>query len=230
MTAMTANAAINRLPRASFHELARKVKNSVSKPFALQVGAMDGVFFDLLHPLLIEGGWEGLLIEPLPDMFALLQKTYASQPQLKLINCAISDHSGALPLYRIDPEAVTKGFLPKEALGMTTSFSDRGFMGREDYAERFKAHMRKTEVPCRSLLETIGDIPHIDVAVIDTEGSDWMIAQQLDIARFKTRLICIEYSNLRTDELKECCAHLSERGFALALCEEDTENFLFYRE
>jgi len=230
MIATTANAALNRLPRASFHELARKVKASVSKPFALQVGAMDGVFFDLLHPLLIEGGWEGLLIEPLPDMFALLQKTYASQPQLKLVNCAILDRSGVTSLFRVDPDAVAKGLLPKEALGMTTLFSDRGFMGRKDYAERFKPHMRTTEVPCCSLLETIGDIPRIDVAVIDTEGSDWMIARQLDFSRYETRLLCIEYSNLRAEEIKECCARLSEGGFGLALCEEDTENFLFYRE
>jgi FkbM family methyltransferase len=223
--------ALAQLPRASFHELAEKVKLLTPSPFVLQLGAMDGVFFDLLNPHLTKGGWRGILVEPLPDMFAKLQETYAAQKDLKLVNCAISDREGALTLRRIDPEAVASGLLPKGFLGMTTSFTDRGFPARSDYAERLAPHTTTIEVPCLPLEKLLAahGVDKIDVAVIDTEGGDWQIAKQLDFPHYKPRLFCMEYSHLPPEEIAEACLHLSQRGYALALCHEDPENILFYR-
>ncbi len=224
--------ALERLPRASFHGLVGIVKSTTISPFVLQIGAMDGVFFDLLNPHLSQGGWQGILIEPLPDMFAALQKTYATHPDLRLVNCAISDHEGTLTLRRINPEAVIKGLLPKEALGMTTGFTDRGFPARDDYQESFAAHMQEMEVPC-CLIQKILDqhaVEKVDLVVIDAEGADWLIAKQVDFARYKTRLLCIEYSSLKPDEIQQCYDLMRAQGYDMALCQEDLENLLFYKE
>ena len=223
--------ALDRLPRASFHELTEKVKSLTSVPFVLQIGAMDGVFFDLLNPHLAQGGWRGILVEPLPDMFAALEKTYAAQPELKLINCAISNYEGSLTLRRINPEAVANGLLPKEALGITTGCIDRGFLARSDYTERFAPHMIEVQVPCRPLQNLLDEqgVEGIDVIVIDAEGADWMIAQQIDFARYAPRLFCIEYTSLTPAEIKECCLHMTACGYGLAICQEDTENMIFYK-
>ena len=223
--------ALDRLPRASFYDLAEKVKMLTGTPFVLQIGAMDGILFDILNPNLKQGGWQGLLVEPLPDMFAHLQNTYANYPELKLVNCAISDHEGTLTLRRANPEAIAQGLLPKEALGVTSSYTDRGIHARSDFQERFAAHMLEVQAPCLRLQKLLddNDVKKIDVIVIDAEGADWLIAQQIDFARYKPRLFCIEYSNLKPDEIKACCAHLSALGYGLAICQEDIENMIFYK-
>lgn len=105
---------MNSVPTASFHQLAAAVKSLVAEPFALQIGAMDGVKFDLLNPHLTKGGWSGLLVEPIADMFEILKATYKDQPQLKLENCAVSDCNGTLTLKRVAPKRWRKAvYLPK---------------------------------------------------------------------------------------------------------------------
>jgi FkbM family methyltransferase len=223
---------LNQLPTASFNALARKVKAAKPSPFVLQVGAMDGIMFDPMHPLLVEGGWRGLLIEPLPDMFRALQKTYAAFPDLQLLNCAIADHDGILKLYRLDPAAIAINGLPPEALGVTTARTDRGFLTRKDYMERLAAHTRTVEVPCCTLPHVLAvqNIAELDVIVIDTEGYDWLIVRQLDLKRYNPPLVCLEYSNLNGDEMQACCMHFITHGYNLGVCREDSENMLFYKE
>jgi len=223
--------ALDRIPRASFHELAEKIKKIITDPFVLQIGAMDGVFFDLLNPHLIKGGWQGLLVEPLPDMFAALQKNYASQPQLRLVNCAIGEDDGSIVLRRINPDAVMRGLLPPEALGITTMCTDRGLLARDDYKDRFEKHVVEIKAPCRKLQSVLDEhqVKKIDVVVIDAEGADWMIAQQLDFKRYDPSLLCIEYSSLKPDEIRACCLSMSNIGYGLAICQEDMENLLFYK-
>jgi FkbM family methyltransferase len=209
-----------------------KIKNSVASPFVLQIGAMDGVYYDMLNPHLVAGGWRGILIEPLADMFAALQKTYAAQPDLTLLNCAVSDHEGSLTLRRINPQAVADGFLSKEALGMTTGFTDRGFPARDNYQELYAPHMIEVQLPCYPLQNILDaqKVEKIDVVVIDAEGADWLIARQINFARYKTRFLCIEYSSLKPDEVQHCYDLMRSMGYDMALCQEDLENMLFYKE
>jgi FkbM family methyltransferase len=232
MTDEIKSSTFDRLPRASFHALIERVKNSTENPFVLQIGAMDGVFFDLLHSHLMQGGWRGVLVEPLPDMFASLQKAYAGHPEIKLVNCAVSDHKGALTFHRIDPEAVAKGLLPKEALGMTTSYSDRGFPARADYKERFEAHVLDVQTPCKPLQDILDEqhVEKIDVVVIDAEGADWMIAKQIDFVRYNPRLILLEFSSLKPNEITDCSLFMSKQRYGLGLCQEDMENLIFYKD
>ncbi len=219
------------LPVASFHELVGKIKDRTPSPFVLQIGAMDGVFFDLLNQHLTQGGWRGILIEPLPDMFAALQRTYANQCGLDLVNCAIADYDGMIDLHRIDPKAVEENGLPKGLLGMTTSFSDRGFTARADFADKLAAHTLTIKAPCRRLQGVLDErnVDKIDIVVIDTEGADWQIAKQIDFAHYKPRVFCMEFSHLPGEEIAQSCHFLSQRGYAIALCKEDPENILFYR-
>jgi FkbM family methyltransferase len=216
------------VPLASFHKLAENVKTAASAPFALQVGAMDGVYYDLLNPHLLRGGWSGLLVEPMPDMFAALQKTYEGQLQLRLVNCAIADHDGTLTMRRIDPAAIAAGRVPAETLGMSTAHT---LGGNADFEKTHAAHLIEVAVPCRTLpgvLEEYG-VKAIDLVMIDVEGADFEVARQIDLTRFAPRLICIEYAHLKLQDMRECCTHFMKFGYAAALCEEDQQNLLFYK-
>jgi len=225
------------LSSTSFHSLATKLRaDKSSPPFALQIGAMDGIRFDLLYPHIIQGGWHGLLVEPVKDMFSLLQKTYIDQPNIKLVNCAISDHDGTLTLKRVDPAAVSQGLIPEEALGITTSLNSGTLLSDPRLSKAFPLlkpeHIIKYTAPCLTLQSLLSQhmITDIDLIVIDTEGSDWLIVRQLDLKSYKPLLICLEHSSLSDADKGACMKHFIENDYTCALCEEDHENILFFKE
>src|SRR6266481_6003650 len=54
--------------------------------FFIQIGANDGVSNDPLYKFVIEYGWAGILVEPLPQVFEVLRRNYADKPNLKFLN------------------------------------------------------------------------------------------------------------------------------------------------
>jgi FkbM family methyltransferase len=225
-----------RFPTASFHALASRIKEaSGAKPFALQIGAMDGVKFDLLNPHLSQGGWQALLVEPVPDMFKALQEKYRGQSDIRLANCAVSDHDGTITLRRVDPKAVSEGIISEEALGFTTTMKSGGMLNDPLLFEKhpgLKNNILEVTAPCftlQSLLQS-NAVDTIDLLMIDTEGADWLIAQQLDLTRYRPQLICLEHSSLTQEDQAACIRHFFSHGYSGALCTEDLENFLFTDE
>ena len=87
-------------------------------PFALQVGAMDGVEHDHLYPFLAGGGWGGLLVEPLRDYFHALVRNYGNGTsgreeeggrRLKFANKCIAEEDGRSVMYRLPPVGREEG-------------------------------------------------------------------------------------------------------------------------
>lgn len=198
---------------------------------------MDGVSFDLLHQHLKTGQWQGLLVEPVPEMFTRLCENYANCPSLRAVNCAVADYDGTLSLYQVDPAFVENGLLPPEALGATSAYPDKGTLALLPPDENRQHHiptrfLRKIDVPCVRLPNLLQqeNVSSIDCIMIDAEGADWMIARQLDLTRYQPSLICLEFTNLRADELAECLQHFIQSGYSYALCEEDRQNLLFYKQ
>ena len=193
---------------------------------------MDGIKFDLLHPHLSQGAWGGLLVEPVSDMFEALRDTYKNQPHIMLANCAISDHDGTMMMKRVNPRAIAEGILPEEALGLTTGMM-RGTLNHPNAFKNFpqltSEHIIEFSAPCFTLPKLLkqGKVDQIDVVVIDTEGADWLIARQLDLALYTPRLICLEHTSLSNEDRNACLQHFLSHGYTGALCQEDRENFLF---
>lgn len=219
----------------SFSRLAEALlKQGLSRPFFLQIGAMDGVQYDLMHPLAKTGAWEGLLVEPMPDMFEALQKNYKGVTGLSFANCAVASYGGTITLTRAQPELIEKGIFPPEYMGMTTSFRREAFFQRGKLSKAQEDLVEKglidVEVPCCTLAQLIDvyRISKIDLLMIDTEGADWQIAQQLDLSRFKPRLICVEYEHFSEDDKQACLSLFERHGYKHAVCEEERLNRLFY--
>ncbi len=222
-------------PMMSFRSCLDQIKSAMPvAPFVLQIGAMDGVRFDLLYPVLSAGGWRGLLIEPMPDMFALLQQNYAAHPQFALVNCAVSDHEGTLALYRVDPALVESGQVRENMLGMTSAFPERAMLRDAELNKNLLGvamdQVQRVDVPCRTLPALLqqNNVGYINVVVIDTEGADWLIASQLDLVKHRPTFVCLEFFHLPAQELNDCCAHFFRHGYKAAVCEEDNENLIFY--
>lgn len=71
--------------------------------FFIEIGANDGVSNDPLYPLIQQNAehWKGVMIEPMPEPFQLLQQNYASLPNVQLRNVAISEQDGERTIYSI---------------------------------------------------------------------------------------------------------------------------------
>lgn len=222
-------------PVVSFCELAERLKNNMPRPFALQIGAMDGKRFDLLYAHLISGDWNGLLVEPVPEMFELLQKNYAGCSGLILENCAVADYEGVLGLSCIDPGVVEKGLVTENLLGVTTARQDNLQIGSDAFHNRYpfilKEYVRHIEVPCYTLprLLTKHNVTKIDLVMTDTEGMDWIILRQLDLKTYEPSIICLEYTQLGAAGVPECVGHFLNHGYQMAICREDPENLIFHK-
>lgn len=212
-------------PFLSFQLLAQAIlTQSTDRPFFLEIGAMDGVQYDVMYEHAKTGAWDGVLVEPMPDMFASLKKNYEGVKGLRFANCAIDTRNGMIKMTRANPELIRRGIFPPEYMGMTTStrreaFFQRGKLTKEQEA-LVESGLIDVEVPCCTLPQLIDDfkISKIDLLIIDTEGSDWQIAQQFDLGLFKPRMICLEYAHFSDQDKNACIAHFEAHGYNHATC------------
>eukprot|EP00802_Teleaulax_amphioxeia_P005576 Tamp_05580.p1 GENE.Tamp_05580~~Tamp_05580.p1 ORF type:complete len:455 (+),score=100.04 Tamp_05580:199-1365(+) len=136
-------------------------------PTFVQVGAMDGVGHDHLHPFISSGRWNGLLIEPLKDYFDRLVGHYASAgDRLQFANMCVAEQAGRRVMRRLDPAALPTDLL--HSLGYDGSSSlladSRGLppgvaLSFDSLAagtqEQVLAGMVEEEVECAPLLEIL---------------------------------------------------------------------------
>jgi FkbM family methyltransferase len=205
--------------------------------FFVQVGAMDGVANDPIHKYVKDKKWRGLLLEPMPDMFARLQKNYEDCEGLIFVNMAVADFEGQIEMTRIDPVDAEKQNLPEWTQGISTLMPDRGMLGgvtqnRDvDFETKLKPLSKKIDVSCARLTTLLDKhkVSAVDFLIIDTEGADWMVARQLPLGRFRPRVVYLEYLHLSAYEKIACANHFKNHGYRIYLEHPTQENFLAVR-
>jgi FkbM family methyltransferase len=201
-------------PTLSLPECAEQLTARLGQVFFVQIGAMDGTRFDPLYPLILRHGWTGLLVEPLPDLFAELLETYRARSGLVFENVAVAETEGERTMFRILPRTIADKALPDWAVGISSLFPDKNALGWSDLAP----HVVEERVRCLDLPALLAKhrIDRIDVFQIDAAGADLMILAQLDWRRFRPSLIQLEICNLTADEKDACRSLLSGHGYRLA--------------
>jgi FkbM family methyltransferase len=194
--------------------LAQRLTERQPGVFFVQIGAMDGVRFDPLFPLVTRHGWRGLLVEPLPDLFAELQRTYRDRDGLAFENAAIADSDGERVMFRIPPGRIEENGLPDWAAGLGSLYADRNALAWPQLAP----HVIQQPVRCLTLPALLAKhrVERIDVLQIDTEGADFAVLMQLDWRRFRPAIIQLEICNLAADEKTRCRALLTGHGYRIA--------------
>ncbi|NBX65397.1 MAG: FkbM family methyltransferase [Proteobacteria bacterium] len=179
--------------------------------FCLQIGAMDGTTTDHMHRYLTRLDWRALLVEPVPEYFTQLQKTYAARPNVRLANVVVAGHSGQVPFYSVDPAAMEAGLVPPWGRGASSLYPDRTALGWADV----KPHVRRQMLPCLTLPDLLDQygVSKIDVLQIDAEGHDYQILKQLDFSKFSPFVINIEYVNLLPEEQDAVRNLLTANGY-----------------
>lgn len=143
----------------------------------VDIGANDGICGSNSRKLL-EQGWHGLLVEPLPAVFAELETNSSNLPHATLAQCACSDRNGTASL-RIGKDG---------ELGQMSSLSNDPVI-RENLAQG------TTEVRTLTLADLLSayKIPDdFGVLLIDTEGWDLEVLKGLNQTKHRPRIIVTE--------------------------------------
>jgi len=146
------------------------------KGFFVDIGAHNGITYNN-SKLFEDKGWDGICIEPLPEVFKELEKNR----NCILENCAISNEEGIVDFVQI--------------CGYGEMLS--GF-GREEVAEHtIKKHGGNYEIIKVPVfrLETIlikYNINHIDFCSIDVEGNELNVVKSVDFDKFIIDFLTIE--------------------------------------
>lgn len=193
------------------HQLLKDRAAAATPTFLLQIGAMDGVTADPIHDVLMHTDWPALLVEPVPEYFAQLEKTYAQRSHTALANVAVADHNGETVMHRLCPEALKDGKVPGWGHGATSLYRDRTALQWDEIAP----HVREITVPCLTLPNLLAryEVERLDVLQIDAEGYDYAILRQLDFDRYRPAVINLEIVNLPEEEQLACKDLLAAEGY-----------------
>lgn len=172
--------------------------------FFVQVGANDGVMADPLRPLILKHRMAGLLIEPLPDLFEQLKTNYATQPQLKFENVAISSEPATVAMYRV------RAGVPALNTGLA-SFNREHLVNckiPDEYIEI--VHVSSVTLP--SLLKK-HSIEKVNLLQIDTEGYDFEIIKSAFNSGIYPDIINYEHRHIGRANKYHCKKMLDDLGY-----------------
>lgn len=160
-------------------------------PFFIDVGAYDGLTGSNTR-FLAELGWPGIAIEPNPEAFQRLSSLYASNPAVRCIRSAISDHAAddVEMMVSDGPEGVAEDsrWMYSQVSTLNPWFA-RPFV--EEHGYRYRA-IRVDVRPLADVLAANGCPPDPALLCIDCEGEDIRILRGFDFTRFRPRLLGVE--------------------------------------
>lgn len=192
-------------------DLAKAVPDAVF----IQIGANDGLTGDPLQGLLATVGsqWRGVMVEPVAHLFAQLRERHRARHGLRFEHAAIGEEDGTIAIHRIRTELGDPLWLEQLAsLDREVLQRTAGQFG--DFADRIVSE----DVACltvRTLLQR-HDLQSFDLLLVDTEGWDWRILRQFDLARLRPKLILYEHQHLSSKDASDVHDFLARHGYAWA--------------
>jgi FkbM family methyltransferase len=165
----------------------------------IQVGAFDGMYSDPLIRVLRDRRVEAILVEPQPEPFHILERTFAHDPRVRLENAAISDRSGQGLLY------VPTSVGPSPLASLIPSHRFR-FGGSEH-----------REIPIQMI--TIQDLltkhgwTTIDMLQVDAEGYDLTILQMVFAMGLEPAIVNLESHHLPREERDKLRQLFADRDY-----------------
>lgn len=185
--------------------------------FFVQIGANDGEAHDPLREILREHAWRGIMVEPVPHVFARLRENTSDLGgRVALEQAAIGATGGERPFHHLREAAGgERAALPDwyDALG---SFDRDTLLAHADEIPGLAERMVTTTVTTltyETLLRLHGR-PHVDLLLLDTEGHDWQILRTIDLEHQRPRLIVYEHFHLDGHDRAACHGHVEHAGYA----------------
>ena len=185
------------------------------KLFMINIGAMDGEMFDTLTEYSKMYSSDVLYVEPMKAHFERLKKNKESHPGHRFENAAISDYDGTISMKTIPIEVVDEGLVHPAFYGMSVIDPSKNGMGSEADKEIVEKYAVDVEVDCITFQTLIDrhQIKAFDVLYMDAEGHDYTIFKQVDLQKFRPKLIRLEYCNLSGEEKELVKKKFSDNGY-----------------
>lgn len=156
--------------------------------FFVEVGAYDPVFQSQSYHLEL-GGWDGLLIEPIPEFAENLARNRKARVRQCACVAPADAHAGHVPLLE-RRGASTIRFNPRQV-----------------------GHEQVIDVPAATLTDVLIDanVAQVDFLSVDVEGAEPDVLRGLDLARYRPRLILVD----DREAFGETCSVLRRGGYRL---------------
>ena len=215
----------------SYVHLMQKVLHALARTVTdirfLQIGGMDGKRFDPVYAFVKHYRWSGVILEPLPDLFAALRTNYADAPQVVLLNAALMAFDGEREMLRVSRAASRSGEVPDWAEGLGSFHPERNALGGVGVEAGLHAallrHSARETVSCltlRSVMEKCG-LKRLDLLQVDAEGCELDIMRQVIEEGYRPRVIQLEHWALPDGERDALLSMLRELGYQVSLGEAD---------
>jgi FkbM family methyltransferase len=202
-----------RRPRQPMRLLLEALAYGQEQVYFAQIGSNDATHNDPLKEFIRTRQWSGIMVEPVPYVFARLRQRYGDNPRLTLENLAIGAVDGETDFYYV---AQTDEPMPEwyDQLG---SFSREQVLKHAEYIPGLEQRIVQAKVPTlgfESMCRKHG-IGAIDLIHIDAEGYDFEVLKLIDLKAHTPQLILFEHKHLTPEQKSYCYQYLGEHGYAL---------------
>ncbi len=153
----------------------------------VEVGAYDGVSWSNSSGL-IERGWHGFLIEPVPIFGQRLQSHYSGRDNVTFLPVAISDSDREIQINLAGP--LTTANLDLLIEYQSTNWAKSSVSGTSAFSVK--------AMTLDHLMNNIVNV-HVDVLIVDVEGYEDKVFSTFDRIDSKPSMIIVELSELHPD-------------------------------
>ncbi|MFD1198718.1 FkbM family methyltransferase [Brucella gallinifaecis] len=214
---------------------ARAAKSGKQRPFQMvNIGACDGVLFDDVTPWLHKiPRSKAVLVEPVPYNLLRLRQNYQDTERFKIEPIAVTREPGSITVKTFDAKALEEGTLPIEFIGCssvtdTNLMSGKNVWGPDDpNFEKFAPFLKEIVVQSDTLQAVLdrNAVEFIDAFLVDCEGADWIVFDQLDLQRYRPGLIKVEIGALSPTDIGNVIVKLKAAGYDIGIYCEDVWAF-----
>jgi FkbM family methyltransferase len=194
--------------------------------FFIQIGANNGITTDPLYKFVTLHNWDGILVEPVPEIFDNLNANYGNRQNLKFLNAAVAECDGFRTLYtlKIDPSTAEADAFYNAHPSSYSSFRKEIVLGQTEWVPDVAERIMERQVKCVSLDTLLGEAGdrEVDLVLMDTEGYDYTILKMIDFSRLRPSIICYEHVHMSKAQQEEAASLLVRQGYRLTRDNLDT--------
>lgn len=162
----------------------------------VDIGAYDGV--ESSNTLFFEEslGWQGVCVEPIPDIYEKLKLNRKSI----CLNCCASDYEGISDFLHVKPnirpkkEGSHRTSNYEKLSGLVEFYNDEHKTIIDNIISQVGGEKKLMHLPCQhiNLILAATGRSHIDLLSIDTEGSEMHILQNINFKDYSFSVIIVE--------------------------------------
>ena len=190
--------------------------------FVLNIGAMDGVMFDEMIGYTNTYNFKGLYVEPIPYLFEKLKNNIKGENNI-FENVAISTYDGEIEMIMIKQEAIDDKKVHSCFYGMSAVYPPKNGLGSEFDKLTVEKYGEIIKVKCVTFetLMSRNNISEFDVIKIDAEGHDFKIFSQVNLEKYKPKIIRSEWICISEEEKKEFISILENFNYKYEIIGQD---------